>query len=224
MRSWSNRPDTFVVDEPLYANYLVQTGVNHPGREEVIRHHEKDWRKVVDCLTGDIPGDKLIFYQKHMAHHLLPSLDRGWLERLTHCFLIRDPHEMLTSLIKHVPSPTLKDTGLPQQVEIVHFVQGKTGRVPPIVDARDVLESPRRMLEQLCGALGIDFLDAMLSWPQGRRKTDGIWAKHWYAAVEASTGFQPYRPKHESVPNELRLLLARCVDYYEELYTLRLKP
>ncbi len=33
-------------------------------------------------------------------------------------------------------------------------------------------------------ALGVPFLDAMLSWPAGRRDTDGVWAKYWYANVE----------------------------------------
>ena len=36
MRSWENRPDTVVVDEPLYAAYLHRTGLHHPMREEVI--------------------------------------------------------------------------------------------------------------------------------------------------------------------------------------------
>ena len=34
----------------------------------------------------------------------------------------------------------------------------------------------------------------MLAWPAGPRDTDGVWAPHWYAGVEASTGFAPYSP------------------------------
>ena len=36
MRSWENRPDTEVVDEPFYAAYLQATGIDHPAREKVI--------------------------------------------------------------------------------------------------------------------------------------------------------------------------------------------
>src|SRR5215470_12190254 len=79
MRAWGNRPDTFVCDEPLYAHYLLKTGVDHPGRDEVIAHHETDWRKVVAWLTGPVPDGKTIFYQKHMTHHLLPGIDRQWM-------------------------------------------------------------------------------------------------------------------------------------------------
>jgi hypothetical protein len=44
MRSWGNRPDTFVVDEPFYAFYLKSTGKKHPGADEVIASEETDWR------------------------------------------------------------------------------------------------------------------------------------------------------------------------------------
>ncbi len=143
MRSWGNRPDTFVCDEPLYAHYLQQTRLDHPGADEVIVHHESDWRKVINGLLGPVPGGDAIFYQKQMAHHLLPQIDRGWLDRVTNAFLIREPREMLTSLAKILPSPRLEDTGLPQQVEIFERVREQTGRVPPVIDARDVLKDPR---------------------------------------------------------------------------------
>ena len=222
MRSWGNRPDTVVCDEPLYAHYLLKTGLEHPGREEVIAHHETDWRKVVADLTGPIPDGKCIFYQKHMAHHLLPEIDRGFLRHLTHGLLIRHPAEMLTSLTKVLPNPRLADTGLPQQLEILHFIKDATGQAPPIIDSRDVLENPRRMLGLLCGALGVEYSESMLTWPAGRRPTDGIWAKHWYAAVENSTGFDPSRPKQEEIPERLRPLLDDCLGCYEVLYAQRL--
>jgi hypothetical protein len=222
LRSWGNRPDTFVCDEPLYAHYLIKTDSVHPGAAEVVAHHETSWRVVVDWLTGEIPEGKSIFYQKHMAHHLLPHIDRGWLERVTNCFLIRDPGEMLLSLVHFLPKPTLEDTGLPQQVEIFQAVKNRTGVTPPVIDSRDVLQNPAGVLGRLCAALDITFLESMLSWPRGRRATDGIWAKHWYAAVEKSTGFQSYIPKKETVPGQLAGLLDRCQPLYEELYRHRL--
>jgi len=223
MRSWGNRPDTHACDEPLYAHYLLKRGIDHPGAEEVIAHHETDWRKAVAALVGDVPGGKPIFYQKHMAHHLLPEIDRAWLGQVENCFLIRDPQEMLTSLIKNLPQPRIEDTGLPQQLGILESVRRSTGRVPPVLDAKDILLDPRGMLTALCDALGVEFSEAMLSWPAGRRDTDGVWAKYWYEAVEQSTGFQPYRPKPEELPPDFEPLLRRCLDFYEELHKLRLR-
>src|SRR5215475_1314395 len=165
MRAWGNRPDTFVCDEPLYAHYLLKTGVDHPGRDEVIAHHETDWHKVAAWLTGPAPEGKAIFYQKHMTHHLLPEIDRGWLKHLIHCFLIRDPGEMLTSLIKVTPNPRLEDTGLRQQCELFDYVRRDLGQKPPIMDAADVLKNPHGALTRLCDHLGIPFTRDMLSWP-----------------------------------------------------------
>ncbi len=223
LRSWGNRPDTFVCDEPLYAHYLKVTGLAHPGADEVIAHHESDWRKAVDWLLGPVPGGKSVFYQKHMAHHLLPEIERDWLDSVTNAFLIREPREMLTSLAKILPSPRLEDTGLPQQVEIFGRVRERTGAIPPVVEAREVLDDPRGTLSRLCEALGLPFDEAMLSWPPGPRDTDGIWAKHWYDSVEKSTGFQPYRPKPEEVPPHLEDMLKQCDDYYAMLHEHRLR-
>jgi len=222
LRSWGNRPDTFVCDEPLYAHYLLKTRAPHPGADEVIRSQENDWRKVVAWLTGDVPGGKRIFYQKHMTHHLLPEIDRGWLDRVSNVFLIRDPHEVVPSLARVVAEPRLADTGLPQQVEIFSLVRGRTGRVPPVVDARDVLENPARQLRFLCQALDVEFTAAMLSWPPGPRDTDGVWAKYWYDAVLKSTSFQPHRPKNDPVPPHLAGLLDEAADIYRRLHEHRL--
>ncbi|HEV3255360.1 MAG TPA: hypothetical protein VG013_00640 [Gemmataceae bacterium] len=220
LRSWGNRPDTFVCDEPLYAHYLLKTGAPHPGADEVIRWQENDWRKVAAWLTGDVPGGKRIFYQKHMTHHLLPEIDRGWLGRVSNAFLIRDPREVVPSLARVIPNPRLADTGLPQQLEIFRLVRGSP--VPPVTDARDVLEDPARQLRLLCEALNVDFTEAMLSWPAGPRDTDGVWAKYWYDAVLKSTTFEPYRPKNNPVPSHLAGLVEEAGEIYRQLHEHRL--
>ncbi len=222
MRSFGSRPDTAVSDEPLYAHYLKVTGVAHPGRVEVLARHESNWRKVVEQLTGPVPGGRAIWYQKHMAHHLLPEMDRGWLDRLSHAFLIREPDAMLASLVKTYPEAQLADTGLAQQCEIFDRVADRLGRAPPVVLSSDVLKNPRATLTLLCDALGIPFLEQMLSWEPGRRDTDGAWAPHWYAAVEASSGFEPWRPHKVTLAPDLRPLLDACRPWYEKLYAQRL--
>ena len=222
MRSWENRPDTVVVDEPFYAFYLKETDTKHPGSEEVIAQGETDWRKVVTQLTGPIPHQAHIFYQKQMTHHLLPEISRYWLRDVTNCFLIRDPAAVITSYIKKNPEPKLNDLGFVQQAEIFDFVRGQTHSIPPVIDADDILRDPERMLRLLCDKIGVEFSDAMLSWPPGPRETDGIWAKYWYAEVERSTGFQPYRERKIEVAERLREVHTRCRECYERLHTARL--
>jgi hypothetical protein len=222
MRAWGNRADTFVVDEPFYAFYLKRTGADHPGAGEVIAAGETDCRKIVAQLTGPIPNGASIFYQKQMTHHLLPEVSRDWLCEVTNCFLVRDPAAVITSYIKKNREPTIKDLGFVQEAEIFDFIRRQTDSVPLVMDADDVLRDPERMLRLLCDAIGVEFSDAMLSWPTGPRETDGIWAKYWYAEVERSTSFKPYRERKINVPKSLREVHDRCREIYEELYQHRL--
>jgi hypothetical protein len=222
LRSWGNRADTAVIDEPFYPFYLKATGKQHPGADEVIATGETDWRTVVARLSGPVVNGKRILFQKHMAHHLLPEIDRQWLAGVTNCFLIRDPADVIISYTKRNSDPALEDLGFVQQAEIFNCVCEQTGQTAPVIDAKDVLRNPARILGLLCDAVGVEFDHAMLSWPRGLRETDGIWAKYWYDEVAKSTSFQPYRPKTEQVPEGLSEIHARCRQYYERLYQYRL--
>ena len=142
---------------------------------------------------------------------LLPEIEREWLDRVMNVFLIREPREVVASFTKVAGVPTLEQTGLPQQWDLFTWLRARTGRVPPVIDARDVLQDPPRMLQRLCEAVDVPFDPAMLSWPPGPRDTDGVWAKHWYGALVTSTSFQPYQPKHEPIPPELEAIVMRCL-------------
>lgn len=224
MRSWGNRADTVVVDEPFYAFYLRRTGKEHPGAAAIMASGQTDWRAVVAQLTGTAPSGPVapIFYQKQMTHHLLPEVDRQWLSAVTNCFLIRDPREVIPSYIKRNGEPTPEDLGFVQQAEIFDWVRKNAVGTPPVIDARDVLQDPERILRLLCQAIPVEFDPAMLSWPPGPRATDGVWAKYWYDQVEKSTSFQPYVEKNEPVPERLREVYTQCRECYERLYEYRL--
>jgi hypothetical protein len=211
MRSFGSRSDTVVVDEPFYAHYLAVTGLDHPGRDAILASQPNRWQDVVAALTGALPTGVAVHYQKHMAHHLLPGMGRAWLGELTHAYLIRDPAQVVASYARVRGEPTLSDLGYPQQVEIFRAHGG------PVVDAADILRDPAAMLRRLCAALDLDFHPAMLRWRPGPRATDGVWAPHWYGAVEASTGFAPYDPAPADVPDRLRALVEAARPYYDEL-------
>jgi hypothetical protein len=223
MRAWGNRADTAVIDEPFYAYYLETTGKKHPGAAEIIARGDTGWQKIVaDLRTGPIPSGKRIFFQKQMTHHLLPKVDREWIVDLTNCFLIRDPREVILSYVKKNPEPVLEDLGFVEQCEIFNFVRERTGKAVPVVDARDVLENPERILRTLCDAIGVPFDVAMLSWSPGLRDSDGIWAKYWYHEVARSTSFQPYKPREGIIPDRLSEIYERCRECYEQLYQHRI--
>lgn len=224
LRAWENRPDTVVVDEPFYASYLARTGLDHPGREQVLESQPQDWHEVARNLTSSMPGTAEIFYQKHMAHHVADEMYGDWLDALTHVFLIRDPASMLISLDRVTPNPRLEDTGLPQQVAIFERARECEARTPPVLCARSVLRNPEQLLRALCIRLGIGFDRRMLRWPAGPRASDGVWAPHWYDRVLSSTGFEAPGAEPNAVPGRLAPLLEACLPLYESLYACRLEP
>ena len=224
MRAWENREDTAVIDEPFYAHYLVETGVNHPGRDDVIAAQESDAAKVATTLTGPIPGGKTIWYQKHMTQHMLPGMPLNWLDRVTNCFLIRDPERVAASFTIQRPDAAAWELGFEQQARLFDHVCDRLGHAPPVIDAADVLKDPRGILGALCVRLGIPFTDRMLHWPPGPRASDGVWAPHWYAAVERSTGFAPYRSRSDKLTAFQQRLADQCRPHYEKLATFLLAP
>jgi hypothetical protein len=215
MRSFSQRADTRAVDEPLYGHYLATTGAPHPARDELVAVLETDARKVVDdVILG--PCDRPVLFMKQMVHHLTPDLDLGFLDACRNLLLIRDPAEVIASLVHQLPNPTMRDVGLRRQVELFRDLRSR-GQEPLVLDARRVLLDPERVLGELCERLGLPWDPAMLSWPAGPRPEDGPWGRHWYDSLWQSTGFAPYRPKNRSVPDRLQPLLDESRACYDEL-------
>jgi len=217
MRAWENRGDCAVSDEPLYAHYLAQTGLEHPGREEIISAGDTDWRRVAAALGGAVPNGQPIWYQKHMTHHLLPHIDTAWVHGLQHVFLIRDPALVVDSYLKSRADVTPDDIGLLQQARLFDAVAQRLGRAPPVLDAEDVLRAPAASLAWLCERLGVPFSERMLHWPAGPRASDGVWAPHWYAAVWRSTGFEPWRERRVALADNAQRVADACRPAYEAL-------
>jgi hypothetical protein len=222
MRSWENRPDCAVWDEPFYAAYLLRTGLDHPGRDEVVAAGETDPEAVVAALLGPAPGGAAVFYSKQMSHHLPPDLDPGWTAALRNVLLIREPREVVASYVRSRQACEPADLGLLQQQRLAAYWAGR-GLDVPVLDSADFLADPEAHLRWLCDWLGIGFTSAMLRWPAGPRDSDGVWARHWYAAVWASTGFEPPRPRDAVLGAHDAAVAEACRSAYEALRGQRLR-
>jgi len=223
MRAFENRPDCFVSDEPLYGAWLKMSGEAHPMRDEVIAAMDTDWRSVVETLTGPTPGGAGLWYQKHMTHHILPEMmDTGWLSKLTHVFLIRDPRHVVASYLGKRDTVSPEDIGVPQQHAIHDFIVGRLGQRPPVIDSGDFLANPEGQLRALCERLGIPFRPEMLSWPAGPRESDGVWAPHWYQKVWQSTGFAAPRGDPPRLEGRAAAVAESCLPLYRQLYGQRI--
>ena len=222
MRSFENRSDCVVSDEPLYAAFLKQTGLDHPGAAEVIADGECDWHKVTATLSSTIPESKAVWYQKHMSHHLLDDMDHQWIYALINVFLIRHPNAVVASYIKSRAELKPEDIGLLQQAELFDELIRETGKIPLVIDSAEFLDNPRGFLQTLCIHVGIPFQEAMLSWPSGSRASDGIWAKHWYASVWQSTGFESRPEQLVELSAEHQSIADACLPAYQKLHQQRL--
>jgi len=216
MRSFSSRPECRVVDEPFYAYYLSKTGLLHPMREEVIASQPIDWRIVANDLNAPLPEGKSL-YIKHMTQHMLDEVDLGIFCAHRNVFLIRDPKRVIASYAAKWDRISTDDIGIKRQTEIFEEIRKLTGSPVPVVEAEDILKNPEATLKKLCVALDIEWRAEMLGWPKGRHPEDGVWSDHWYASVEASTGFSPYEEREITLSPEQTELLEEQIPYYEEL-------
>jgi hypothetical protein len=224
MRSFENRPDSAVIDEPFYAAFLKATGIDHPMREESMASQPTDPNVVVEQILGPVPGGRPIWYQKHMTHHMVGGFPMDWVAKMRNAFLIRAPEDVLLSYVQKREAVTLDDIGFVSQRELFERESERLSKAPPVVHGEDVLADPRGTLSMLCAALGIPFSENMLAWPAGKRATDGAWAPVWYASVERSTGFvAPRTPAtRDKLPSHLQRIADAARPHYEKMLAFKL--
>ncbi len=220
MRAWENRPDTVVDDEPFYAAYLARTGLDHPGREQVLAAQPTDPEEVVTRLLSEQRAP--VHYSKQMTHHLADGASLDWTRSLRNVLLIRDPAEVVASYVRSRETCEPADIGVLQQVRLLEVLAASPGGPPPVIDAGDFLRDPETHLRWWCDWLGLEFTDRMLRWPAGPRESDGVWAPHWYDAVLRSTGFEPWRPREIDLDEHDAAVAAACRPAYDALHAQRL--
>ena len=207
MRSFENRNDTKIIDEPFYAYYLKKTQLDHPMKNEIINKYPTTQKKILKIITSKTQNNE-IFYQKHMTHHIIKNTRLDWLNKGYNCFLIRHPAKVINSYIKKNTLISIDDVGFKKQYEIFNKIK-KNKINYMVVNADTILQDPPKAIKKLCKILKIRFTKKMLSWPAGKRSTDGIWSKVWYKNVELSNTFSKYKKEKYYVPKKYN-------DIYEE--------
>ena len=210
MYSFGARNDCRVVDEPFYAAYLAETGLEHPMRQQIITSQRKAPTEVINSLFS--PVTEPVFYQKHMTHHMLPNWPTDWIRGVTNVFLIRHPVRVIASYAKKREGPTLDDIGFVQQARIFDMAEA-----PIVIDSGDIRRDPSGMLQKLCGRIGIEWDAGMLNWPTGGNAADGVWAAHWYGAVHYSTGFEEAEGALPKLSGAYADIASAAMPYYEAL-------
>lgn len=216
MYAFAARGDTAVWDEPFYAAYLARTGLDHPMRDAIIAAGQSDPEAVIARLTGPVPGGKPVFYQKHMCQHMLPGIRTDWLRECVNVFLIRHPARVLASFAAKRENPDAGELGFARQAELFDMLRGQ-GLPAVVVDSADIRADPAAVLARLCGAIGLNYSDAMLNWPAGGHADDGVWAPVWYGAVHRSTGFAGPEGPLPELSGRFAAMVKVALPHYERL-------
>jgi hypothetical protein len=216
MYSFAARPDFAVWDEPFYAPYLAATGLPHPMADQIIAVHETDSNKVVSRCLGAIPDGKEHFYMKHMPHHMIEGMPLDWAAHCVNIHLIRHPTRVVASYGAKREVVTVEDIGFAQQTDLYDKIGGL------VIDSADIRANPEGMLRKLCAAINLPFDTAMLHWPAGGHKDDGVWAAHWYGAIHASTGFAGSEGEMPMLEPDFQGLVDQSLPHYKRLAALKL--
>ena len=216
MRSWSSRNDSYISDEPLYAYYLKEKQLDHPMKDEIINFYQNNYKDVLKTITSNIPNDKKIWYQKHMAHHLINLDNLEWLFELNNCILIRHPKYVINSYLKKNSLKHISELGYVQQLQIFNFLK-KHKKEIVVIDSNILLNDTERILSNWCHKIGINYDSKMLSWEKGVHKYDGIWGKHWYNNVINSTCFKKPYNKRVDINKSYKKIYDESLIYYNQL-------
>jgi hypothetical protein len=207
MYAFGNRTDFSVWDEPFYAAYLKETGIDHPMREDVLAAYDTDSRTVSLRIMSESGN----LFLKLMGFHMCPGFSFDWAEHCVHAHLIRHPARVVASYLAKREKPTLRDIGFEQQVELFQRFPG------PVIDSAEVRRDPETALNSLCSAIDLTFDPAMLRWPEGSKPFDGVWAAHWYNAVHRSTGFAGEEGPLPDLDGDAAELVRQAMPHYETL-------
>lgn len=220
MYSFAQRPDTIVFDEPLYAHYLINSGIDHPGKEAILRSQQQEGNAVVNEIILK-NYDKPVSFFKQMTHHLI-QLNEDFLSLVKHIIFIRNPKQIISSYAAVRPDVTMQDIGIAKQWELFKRLR-EINANPIVLDSGELLKQPEQVLRFLCNALEIPFYQQMLSWPAGPKPEDGVWAEFWYRNVHRSTGFEKQSTSERLLPDYLKGLYAESKIFYDQLIPYSIK-
>jgi hypothetical protein len=223
-RSFEQRRDCIVIDEPFYAAYLTRAGMNHPGRDEILRTQECDPVVVVAQLRRPLPPNVVFAFQKHIAKNIFPEFGVSWFP-VRNVFLIREPAEIVLSLRRIIGDGAV----CPEEVDIESLyriflqVSEQSASTPLVIHASDLIASPRRVLERVCAEIDVPFEESMLHWEAGLTDSSLLFTgslasagDRWYGGVARSTHFV-HGAGPEEVPDHLKWSVDACEPTYTKL-------
>ncbi len=234
-RAFENLDGCVIYDEPFLKAYRWMRKEDF-HREEAMgqtrNDMDKDYKKVIEKLTGDLPNGKTFSFQKLSTDEYLPEFGTEWISKLTNFFLIRHPKDILLSLCKVFDHQkfsrkeiTEELVGIKKLHSIFEALKSMSGNIPLVISSDDIVKNPHHTLQWLCDSLGLNFNQHMLAWEPALKHSvlsvSGQDIDHdvgiWYENLRNSQTFLPYEKQEGYLPDDVMPTFEKCMPYYEAL-------
>lgn len=183
LRCWQSRGDCVVLNEPFisaYANQdILAAEVSSQWWRENAPMNFTEVEKNILISAEDAPvfvKEESFAFMDYL--HANPNLLNN--PHVHFIFLIRNPHHSICSYYKGHNGLIANFSyfvGFEPLYEIYQIVKANNPNTPCILSAEEVYSNPAQMIQDMCAALNIDFLEKMLQWEDLGDSFTGV--KEW---------------------------------------------
>lgn len=189
-RIMRERGDLTCMHEPFMYDYYIHRKVRQMPHFDAEEGRPVSYDEVRDQIMEAALSGPVFF--KDMSYYVIPHIldDEPFMNRLTNCFLIRDPVASITSYFKLDADVTNHEIGLEAQAHHHTALLERGGDAPIVIQAEDIRADTPMVLNKLWERIGLPPADHAFDW-QSKKPADWQQVAGWHGEVAKSTGIRP---------------------------------
>ncbi|WP_424096447.1 sulfotransferase family protein [Moorena producens] len=219
-RTFSQRPDTAIIDEPFLDVYYFSKWRRSNRFGDCEQRQNYQPTQVLEEIKSKVEAAPLIF-MKEMAYQGMPYIDQGFLASVINTFIVRHPHEVMASWYRVNESPTNEEFGFDALKQMWQIVTEQLEQKPILVEANSFRRHPQKVLREYCQRIGVNFDPQMLSWNEEKWREcqpDEMESRaKWYKTLDGSSGIVPPTQEKVQIRPEDAGMVEGAQKVYEEL-------
>lgn len=219
-RTFSQRPDTTIVDEPFVDVYYFSKWRRSDRFGDCEERQDEKPTQVIEEIKSKTKKYPLVF-MKEMAYQGLPYIDEDFLASVINTFIVRHPQEAMASWYRVNEFPTEEEFGFDALKQLWQIVTEQLQQKPIVVEANEFRLNPEKVLREYCQHIGVEFLPEMLTWNEDKWRDCKPYEKNsrakWYKTLDSSRGIIPPTQEEVEIRPEDIGIIKRSHKVYEEL-------
>lgn len=215
-RVMRERGDLQCHHEPFMYDYYINRQVRVMPHFEAVKGHPTTYTQVRDMLLTQSEIGPV--FLKDMSYYVMPRIleDSEFADRLTNCFLIRNPLASIPSYYKLDPEVTLEEIGLESQAHHYNALVA-AGKNPTILQAEDIRADTRKAVGSLWKAIGLEHKEQAFDW-QNESPKEWEQVGGWHGDVSTSSGIRPITEQELSAQKQKFEKLVQKVPEMQAYY------